>query len=335
MQSDENGISTNQEIKIAPIVLASIQQAQAPDQPSTSRKSILLIGVLAAFVIAICAAVLKEVIERHVREVDDVTRITNVSNLAIVQESSHFDGKPVVISTPEISVSENIRRLASNIAFITPKNAALSNVIVVTSAGTGEGKSTIASNLAAAFAESDENVLLIDTDLRNPNVAQNLGIHGENGLTQLITGQLKTEDVIQHYWKPNFHVLPAGERIANPSAIINSRAMRAMVEQMAQHYSFVVIDSASLSVANSAEIFANMGALLLLVTARDVTLKQQLQRTVRELEVVHLKVAGTVFNYAKQQKASTSYSENSREGENKHAHLSKSRFSRNVSRKTK
>ncbi len=120
----------------------------------------------------------------------------------------------------------------------------LANVIVVTSTGPSEGKTTVSVNLATAFAESGHKVLLIDADVRNPSVSKKkIGIEGTVGLTHLITNQVSSSS-IQRYWKPNFHVLPAGKQSMNPSILLNSRAMKALVEQVAESYDYVFVDTA-------------------------------------------------------------------------------------------
>ena len=278
--------------------LSVIRQAQVPSAPSSPNvKSFMFKMLLVALVAAVCAGLVLELMDKRLRQLADLQRITGVPTLGMILKDNAFQGSaPVVVAAPSGSAAESIRRLALNMAFIAPDRTEQSNVVVITSAGQNEGKTTISVNLAAALAENGEKVLLVDTDLRKPSVAKALGLNGKVGLSHLLAGQVSSKDAIQPYWKQNFHVLPAGEQTANPSILINSNAMQELLTQVAGMYDHVVIDTTPMRVANDAVVFAKGGARLLLVASQSVTLKKQLKDTVQEFEMVDVPVVGTVFN---------------------------------------
>ena len=292
---------------LSPIVLQAVKPAKAPGAPTSNNRSTLLIGGLVALVAAILVAVALEAMNRRVRDVADLGRYVDAPVLGLVPESDELGEGSVVAAHPGSRAAEGIRRLARNLAFVTPDRTAFSNVVVITSPGPSEGKTTIAANVAAAFAENDEKVLLVDTDLRHPSIARLLGIDGRIGLTHLVTGQADSQTAIQPYWKPHFHVLPAGEQTTNPGIIINSQAMMSFLEQAAAAYDHVVLDTAPLSVTNDAAIFAKKGTLTLLVTAQRRTLKRTLRDCVQELEMVGVQVVGTVFNRTRLSRGGENY----------------------------
>lgn len=209
---------------------------------------------------------------------------------------------PVIIAKPTSREAEEVRRLRTNLMFALP-DGPQSNVIVVTSAGPSEGKTTLCVNLATAFAENDGKVLLVDADVRNPSIADKIGIDGNVGLTHLITNQVSSQDAIQRYWKQNLHVLPAGTQSMNPSILLNSRAMKALIEQVAGAYDYVIVDTAPIQVANDAAVFAKEGPELLLVAGIGVTEKNVLRQTTQELETLDIHAAGVAINYAEQDKS--------------------------------
>ena len=131
--------------------------------------------------------------------------------------------------------------------------------MVVTSAGASEGKTTISVNIAAALAEDGPRVLLIDADLRHPSVAHKIDIDGSAGLTHVLSGQAAVKDVIQRYWKPNLHIIPAGPKPPNASTLLNSPLMTTLVANAMQQYDYIIIDTAPMVVANDAVIFMKQG----------------------------------------------------------------------------
>ena len=138
--------------------------------------------------------------------------------------------------------------------------------------------------------------------MRNPSVSKALGIEGAVGLTHLITNRVSSHDAIQRYWKPNFHVLPAGKQTMNPSILLNSRAMKALVEQVSGAYDYVIIDTAPMQVANDAAVFAKDGPELLLVAGLGVTEKKLLKQTGRELSTLSIDPVGLAMNYGETEK---------------------------------
>ena len=292
---------------LSPIVLQVVKPAKKPSAPTSNNRSTLLIGGLVALVAAFLVALALEAMNRRVRDVADLEQFVDAPVLGLVPESDALGKGTVVVAEPGSRAAEGIRRLARNLAFVTPDRTAFSNVVVITSPGPSEGKTTIAANVAAAFAENDEKVLLVDTDLRHPSIARLLGINGRIGLTHLVTGQADAQAAIQPYWKPHFHVLPAGEQTTNPGIIINSQAMMSFLEQAAASYDHVVLDTAPLSVTNDASIFAKKGTLTLLVTAQNRTLKRALRDCMQELSMVGVQIVGTVFNRTRLNRGNENY----------------------------
>ncbi|KFI96140.1 polysaccharide biosynthesis tyrosine autokinase [Bifidobacterium stellenboschense] len=289
--------------------LAVVRQAEVPKTPSSPNvKSFMFKMTLAGIVAAVCVALIIEAADKRLRQIADLQRLADAPTLGVLLKDDAFQASaPVVVSAPSGSAAESIRRLALNLMFIAPDRTEQSNVIVISSAGQHEGKTTVAVNLAAALAEKGEKVLLIDTDLRRPSVAKALNINGKVGLSHLLAGQVGSKDAIQQYWKPNFHVLPAGDQTTNPSILINSHAMQELLKQVASTYDHVIIDTTPMRVANDAAVFAKEGARLILVASQGVTVKKQLRDTMQEFEMIGVAPVGTVFNNDHVKRGKNSY----------------------------
>ncbi|WP_217626161.1 polysaccharide biosynthesis tyrosine autokinase [Bifidobacterium santillanense] len=283
------------------VKLSVVQKAQKPAGPSSPNVKLnLAAGIAAGLVLAIIAAVLRDLLSRRVQDVSDLQTIAQNATIVgiIPKDESLNETKPIVVSKPDGSIAEEFRRIRTNLSFTTSKDGDKGRLIVVTSSMPEEGKTTISCNLAATLAENGAAVLLIDADLRHPSVAKRLGVEGNVGLAHVLSNQATVKDVVQRYWKPNLHVLPAGPRIQNASVLLNSSIMHTLVKQAVQQYDYVIIDTSPMSVANDAAVFGQQGNGVVLVSGKGVTFKRALRGTVTELGELDVPVLGFVFNMA-------------------------------------
>lgn len=283
------------------VKLSVVQKAQVPRSPSSPNiKLNLAAGAAIGLILAFVAAVLRDLLSRRIQDVSDLQAIAqNATIIGIVPKDDLLnETKPVVVSRPDGSIAEEFRRIRTNLSFTTSKDGDKGRLIVITSSMPSEGKTTISCNLAATLAENGAAVLLIDADLRHPSVAKRLGFEGNVGLAHVLSNQAAVKDVIQRYWKPNLHVLPAGPRIQNASVLLNSMIMQALIKQAVQQYDYVIIDTSPMSVANDAAVFGQQGNGVVLVSGRGVTFKNALRGTVSELGELDVPVLGFVFNLA-------------------------------------
>lgn len=293
---------------ISPVNLAIVQKAGTPGSPSSPNvKMNLAVGLAGGLVMGVIAAVLKDLLDRRVRTVADVQAIAETPILGTLTQGDVFTEKaPVMVGHASSREAEDLRRLRTNLTFM-ENGEGLSNVIVVTSSSPSEGKTTTSSNLAVAFAENGAKVLLIDADVRNPSIAKSLDVENSVGLTHLVSGEVSSRDAIQKYWKSNLHVLTSGQQTLNPSVLLNSMAMKALIHQVADSYDHVIIDTAPMQVSNDAAVFAKEGAQLLMVAGLGVVEKRRLTATMDELETLDIEPVGMVLNFAEQEKAKDSY----------------------------
>lgn len=285
------GVSTN----------VSFAVIQAPVEPTSASspnvKANLAIGIVAGAIIAMLGAVIREMFDKGINDAADVQSIVRDPMLASVPKTHTVsDGVPAVITKPRGRAAEEIRRLTTNISFVTPKDLKQPNVIIVTSANPREGKTTVSVNMAASFAEKGKSVLLIDADVRHPSVAPALGMNSGVGLVSLLAGEVSAKEAIQPYWKSFLHVLPAEEQKTPSGIILGSDVMRQLIDQAAERYDYVIIDTAPMTVANDAAVFAEQGGVLLLVVGQGVAQKKALREVVKEFRMSKTAIRGVVLN---------------------------------------
>lgn len=290
----------------SPIQLTLVQKARTPEAPSSPKVGLYLAsGVVLGLILAVGVALLLDVINTRVEGSSDVRELTKASSLGSVQRSELLSKpRPVVISQPSSKEAEEFRRIRTNISFLAPSEKNRGHLLVFTSTRPSEGKTTTATNTAAAIAEIGKSVLLIDADLRHPSVAKEIGIEGHVGLSHILSVQATPRDVVQKYWKQNLHVLPAGKRPANASVLLNSEIMVDLVEQALTQYDYVIIDTAPLSVANDAAVFGRMAHGIVLVVGRGVAEKKDLQDQATALKEANVPILGFILNYADAKKHS-------------------------------
>jgi capsular exopolysaccharide synthesis family protein len=284
----------------SPITLSIVQKAQTPLKPSSPKVALYLAaGFVLAVIVAIGVALLKDVLNTKVDNLDDTRELTGASSLGVVPQSALLGRpRPAVVSQPDGFESEEFRRICTNISFLNLHRKEGGQLLVISSTQPEEGKTTTAVNVAAALAEGGRSVLLIDADLRHPSVARKISIEGHVGLSHVLSGQALPKDVVQKYWKPKFHVLPAGKRPANPSILLNSTIMREVVEQALLQYDYVILDTAPMTVANDATVFAKMAEGIIMVVGKGVADKRELQENAQALQAAAIPVLGFVLNFA-------------------------------------
>lgn len=289
----------------SPIKVSIVQKANVPDAPSSPKTVLYLaVGVVLGLIVGVFAALLKDLLSTKIEETSDVRGVVHASALGSVPKNEALDGtRPIIITDPNGPTAEEYRRIRANVKFLqVNKTAGQGQLLVISSASPSEGKTTTAINTAAVLAENGAKVLLIDADLRHPSVAHYLGIEGTVGLAHVLSGQMTPVNVVQNYWKSNLHILPAGKRPANASLLLNSDMMKMMVEQALAQYDYVLIDTAPLTVSNDAIIFGSWTNGVVLVAARDVCRKKDLQDVADSLRTAKVPVLGFIFNFANPKK---------------------------------
>lgn len=279
----------------SPVQISTVTEATAPTSPSSpSLKVNGAIGLLLGLAAGIGLALLREALDTRVRDEDDIAAVTSSSVLATVGYDVSAPDRPLVVQTdPQSHRAESFRRLRTNLQFLDlgdrPKT------IVVTSSLPGEGKSTTSVNLALSLADAGGRVLLIDADLRRPSVAGYMGLEGAAGLTTVLIGRAELEDVVQP-WTNGLHILPSGQVPPNPSELLGSTAMARLLEEAADQYDMVLVDTPPLLPVTDAAILARLTGGALVVVGADKLHRAHLAESIASLETVNARVLGLVLN---------------------------------------
>jgi capsular exopolysaccharide synthesis family protein len=213
---------------------------------------------------------------------------------AISYDDSAKDS-PLILNSSARSVrAEAFRQLRTNLQYVDVDNPL--QVIAVTSSVAGEGKSSTATNLAVSFAQAGAKVLLIEGDLRRPRVAEYLGIEGGIGLTNVLTGRLAIDDVLQPWGKGGLTVLASGPIPPNPAELLGSKSMAQLLQSLKEKFEIIIVDTPPLLPVTDGAIISAEADGAILVVRHGKTTRNQVARATASLEAVDARILGAVMN---------------------------------------
>jgi polysaccharide biosynthesis transport protein len=260
----ESRIAENQNVGNARIISA----AQVPNEPTSSPIVVYLSAGLVASLAAIASMYILEAKDKSIKTVEEAKELLGLTLLGVIPyfgkqktstrrtQETELSTYPLVLrDAPRSSMSEAFRMLRANLNFISADRDL--RVIVVTSSTPREGKSTVAANLAAAIAQTDSKVLLIDADLYRPVQHHIWELSNAEGLSNAIVGQARIGTALKRVWN-NLDVLTAGVLPPSPASLLDSKRMAGLIETFATGYDFVIIDAPALTVAADAVTLGHM-----------------------------------------------------------------------------
>lgn len=201
----------------------------------------------------------------------------------------------IVFSKPKSNISEDIRTIRTNLKFTANDDA---KVLLVTSSIPGEGKSFISANLAAAFAQTGEKVLLVDADLRLGRVHKIFNQSATKGFSNmLISGT--SEDLPEYIKKttiPNLYIVSRGTVPPNPSELLNSSSCKKLINIFRENFDRVIFDGVPVNGLPDSLVLANLVDRVIIVTTIGYTSIDELNQTKKALEQIDANIAGVVVN---------------------------------------
>lgn len=195
---------------------------------------------------------------------------------------------------PEGEVAEAFRMLRTNLQFMGLDQPLKS--ILVTSALPGEGKSTVAANLAVSLAQAGQNCCLVDADLRRPRVDQIFGVENWRGLTTAVVNQQEIEADLQPSQVEGLMLLTSGPCPPNPADLLGSARVERLLRELEERFDTVVIDSPPAIVVTDAMVLAPRVGGVLLVVRAGMAARQQVERAQSALAAVKANLLGVVLD---------------------------------------
>lgn len=274
--------------------LTVIHPATVPSAPIAPQKRFfLLVGFFGGLVVGLFLVVVREWMNNRLRSPLDIEAVSTLPLLGVIPNDRRAKSKPNAFVDHASPRSEAFRVLRTNIEFVGigggPK------VIAVTSPVGHEGKTAVALNLAVSLSEAGFSVALVETDLRHPILARLLLVNGDVGLTSLLTGSARIDEAVQHV-DTGFAVVTSGPLPPNPSELLGTKHLSAVLATLGELFDYLILDAASLlPVADGAEVASVADATVLVVRAGETT-TENFRRSITAVSQVGGTIAGVVMN---------------------------------------
>ena len=274
------------------------------DQPSVSDKPInknyyfnALVGVGSGLLFGVVLIVVIGTLDSRIKSAKDVEDSLGLPLIGTVPRVANVSGPDRALLARQDKdriATEAVRSIYSALKV----NPAVSKarVFLVTSTRPSEGKTFVATNLALIFAQHSERVLIIDADLRLPNVGPSLGFTGDGGLSKWFNGEMSIDEAIVHDVSPGLDVLPVGLSCKNPTQVINNPKFLAMIDELRGRYDRIFIDSPPIgAVSDALHLLPKIDGVLYVVRYNTVNLRNATSCLAR-LREAQAPLLGVVLN---------------------------------------
>ena len=293
-----------------------VDRASVNKNPIEPNKKInLFIGVFLGLAAGLGVAGLIEYFDNTIKSIEQIERrgLSVLSIIpAIANKKSDIKAKKIYYQKnkdidklqrrlithedPKSPISEAYRSLRTSLMYTSENNSDECKVILVSSSGPGEGKTTTIANLAITYANLGKKVLLVDSDLRKPVIHKVFNIDKTPGLTSFLTNNLSDRSELKNTDIDNLSVVTSGINPPNPSELLDSNRMEKFINHYKKEFDIILFDSPPLIAVTDAYIVMKYVDQFIMVVRAGVTQKGAFNRALTALENTNFKVSGVVMN---------------------------------------
>lgn len=254
----------------------AVMNAKAKSKTSTTY---LIIG----FLIPLILIILSELLNNKIRSPKDVVKLKMFRLIGTLRHAKN-QNPTLVKASPRSSYAEMLRAIRTRIEFVLKRKQNMA--ICITSTESGDGKTFLATNLAALYAMSGKKTLLIDLDLRKPNIHTKLGLEKGSGLSNYLIGDCEIEDTMERNTPFGFDFLRAGTIPPNPGELVHSDKLTQLMASLREQYEFIVIDTSPIGLVPDAYAIIEQSDLCLFVIRCMETNKSFCKQTLEQMREV-------------------------------------------------
>jgi succinoglycan biosynthesis transport protein ExoP len=274
-----------------------VDQAERPRKPVTPQPFVnLSLALLGGIVFACGLAFFFEYMDSRIKSPDELTTHLGLAPLGLIPTlgKNWHGSEPLINNGVPQNFAEAFRALRTNVLFSFAEEGP--RTLVVTSTGPGEGKTTVASNLATGFAMAGERTLLVDADMRRPGVHDVFKCQREPGLSNVLVGNAKPSESMKKSDVPGLWVMASGHIPPNPAELLASRQFRDLLRSLGEHFDYIVIDTPPVMVVTDAVVAAHVASGVVFVVEAEIVSRHAAKTAVQHLANGRARFLGGVLN---------------------------------------
>jgi capsular exopolysaccharide synthesis family protein len=300
----ENLLSNYEAVRLSRVKdvsnIVQVEAAIPPENPVSPRTliNVLFGGVLALLLTGSIVFVI-EYLDDSLKTPEEISTLFDAPILGYIGEiptqknNGTNQTKPFIAQKPRSVFAESFRTLRTNLEFSSIDNPL--KTILITSSTRGEGKTTIACNLATSIAQSGKSVILIDADLRCPRVHQEMGLLNRIGLSDLLRNTANFETTAQETTTQNLKIITSGSLPPNPMDVLNSEKMQNILKEIKQTVELVIIDGPPFILADASVLATKVDGNLIVVYPNHTSGNTAILM-IDQLERINANIIGVVLN---------------------------------------
>jgi capsular exopolysaccharide synthesis family protein len=286
----------------APTRVQLRQEANVPSTPlNPVPYKLLVISLFAAFAAPLAVAVTHEIVSRRISDTEQLTQesklrvLGEVARIPVRHVASESGALPRRVRQEMFVFTESIDSLRTSLDLSEYLGA--NNVLVITSAAAGEGKTSVATSLAESIANATgQSTLIIDGDLRKQATILLPDTESHPGLAEVLNGECSLRDAIHQLGDSNTYVLPSGHAKVSPHRVVQAPRIIELLDQLRPMFTVVVVDTPPILAASEALVFAKTADAVIFCCLRDVSRSRQVCAAIERLEFAGANILGSVLS---------------------------------------
>jgi capsular exopolysaccharide synthesis family protein len=274
-----------------------VDQPRIETEPVKPNRAIVMLAALfLSLAVGIGIVLALDSLDATIRSVDEAENSLGLPVIAAVPDAAALKSHNLLVSHPKTGEAESFRTLATSLSLIGPEESR--RTFLFTSALPGEGKTFNAVHCATAFAQNSFKTILVDADLRRPELHAEL-LNGKSeyiGLSDYLSELANLEQTVAPTNIENLSLIPAGRHSPKPMMLLSSSAFPALIERLLSDYDLVIVDSAPVNAVSDTLLLAKYFNGVCLVVRNGRTPRRAVERAMRLLEQSSANVVGTILN---------------------------------------
>lgn len=298
-------VSNTKEFALLNNTIVQIEKGTAPVYASPNRTAYTVIGFLIGFVLSVCISFVLEFINPRFKNSDEIEKILDTKVIGKMVDCEKKSAHRIKIALDTLEKNENeYIKLCSAIDFSNIDNKL--KIIQITSSIAGEGKTTLAVNLAKTIESLNKKVLLIDVDLRKSTVSHYFDVPKTPGFTDYAVGVASLDDITNKI-SENLYVINGGTHSPNTLVLMNSGKLEELLSSLREKFDFILVDTPPVLVGADSLVTAKYTDGILFVVSQKDSIKKLARDTFKQIESRNFFVIGTVFNKINKKYASKDF----------------------------